>query len=68
MAKRVNMGYKFYDAGLATLDGQLSLDVFSGAVCVSENILIFLFAAAGLDISYKMGIISPFPLTTRTKM
>ncbi|KAI3693716.1 hypothetical protein L1987_76667 [Smallanthus sonchifolius] len=54
--------------GVATLEGQSSLDALSGAICVSENVIIFLLAAAGLDICYKMGILSPFPLETRTKM
>ncbi|KAJ0565208.1 hypothetical protein HanIR_Chr06g0260061 [Helianthus annuus] len=54
--------------GVATLDGQSSLDAFSGAICVSENVIIFFIAAAGLDICYKMGILSPFPLETRTKL
>ncbi|GJR12668.1 hypothetical protein Tco_0795320 [Tanacetum coccineum] len=57
--------------GVATLDKQLSLDAFTGAVCVAENVLIFIIAAAGLDICYKMGILLPYPLegsTSRTKM
>ncbi|KAI3727794.1 hypothetical protein L6452_16414 [Arctium lappa] len=66
--------------GVATLDGRPSLEheagsllshAFNGAVCVSENVLIFLFAAAGLDICYKMEILSPFPVersVSRTKM
>ncbi|KAL9996110.1 hypothetical protein Hdeb2414_s0739g00941521 [Helianthus debilis subsp. tardiflorus] len=54
--------------GVATLDGQSSLDAFNGAICVSENVIIFFIAAAGLDICYKMGILSPFPLETRTKL
>ncbi|KAJ0736682.1 hypothetical protein HanOQP8_Chr06g0207701 [Helianthus annuus] len=54
--------------GVATLDGQSSLDAFSGAICVSENVIIFFIAAAGLDICYKMGILNPFPLETRTKL
>ncbi|MFS7942107.1 hypothetical protein Hanom_Chr06g00484191 [Helianthus anomalus] len=54
--------------GVATLDGQPSLDAFSAAICVSENVIIFFIAAAGLDICYKMGILRPFPLETRTKL
>ncbi|CAH1415383.1 unnamed protein product [Lactuca virosa] len=66
--------------GLATLDERLCLEqeagnvvsnALNGAVCVSENVLIFIFAAAGLDICYKMGILSPFPVessASRTKM
>ncbi|KAI7736974.1 hypothetical protein M8C21_027250 [Ambrosia artemisiifolia] len=54
--------------GVATLDGQSYLDAVSGAVCVSENVIIFLIAAAGLDICYKMKILSPYPLVTRTRM
>ncbi|KVH95284.1 hypothetical protein Ccrd_002651 [Cynara cardunculus var. scolymus] len=66
--------------GVATLDGRPYLEheagsllpqALNGAICVSENVLIFLFAAAGLDICYKMGILSPFPVersVSRTKM
>ncbi|KAK9076626.1 hypothetical protein SSX86_004960 [Deinandra increscens subsp. villosa] len=54
--------------GVATVDGQPSLDALSGAICVFENVIIFLLVAAGLDICYKMGILSPFPLETRTKL
>ncbi|KAJ9549677.1 hypothetical protein OSB04_022220 [Centaurea solstitialis] len=66
--------------GVATLDGRPDLEheagsflsqAFGGAVCVSENVVIFLVAAAGLDICYKMGILSPFPVersVSRTKM
>ena len=35
---------------------------FTGAVYVSENLLIFLFAALSLDFSVKLGILSPFPI------
>ncbi|KAI3501481.1 hypothetical protein L1887_29350 [Cichorium endivia] len=59
--------------GLATLDGgaYLEEDALNGAVCVSENVLIFVIAAAGLDICYKMGILTPYPIersVSRTKM
>ncbi|XP_076909621.1 uncharacterized protein LOC143566965 [Bidens hawaiensis] len=59
--------------GLATLGGgpPMELDVgsvsshaFTGAVYVSENLLIFLFAAVGLDFCIKLGILSPFPIET----
>ncbi|XP_071706949.1 uncharacterized protein [Rutidosis leptorrhynchoides] len=62
--------------GLATLGGgpPLELEVgsvlshaFNGAVYVSENLLIFLFAAVGLDFCIKLGILSPFPIETTTK-
>ncbi|MCD7456920.1 hypothetical protein HAX54_033570 [Datura stramonium] len=57
--------------GLATLgDGpQLELDAASfwshaldAAVYVSENLLIFLFAGVGLDLCFKLRILSPFPI------
>ncbi|KAL8216604.1 hypothetical protein R6Q57_023441 [Mikania cordata] len=59
--------------GLATLGGgpPMELDVGSvtshaltGAVYISENLLIFLFAAVGLDFCIKLGILSPFPIET----
>ncbi|KAJ0048957.1 hypothetical protein Pint_14832 [Pistacia integerrima] len=34
----------------------------NAALYVSENLLIFLFAAVGLDFCFKMGLISPFPM------
>ncbi|KAK9275511.1 hypothetical protein L1049_022778 [Liquidambar formosana] len=57
--------------GLATLGGgqPLELDAgsflshaFDGAVYVSENLLIFVFAAVGLDLCFKTRFISPFPI------
>ncbi|KAM3396531.1 hypothetical protein P3S68_000043 [Capsicum galapagoense] len=57
--------------GLATLGGgpPLELDAASfwshaldGAVYVSENLLIFLFAGVGLDLCFKLKILSPFPI------
>nr|XP_043607611.1 uncharacterized protein LOC122579493 [Erigeron canadensis] len=59
--------------GLATLGGGPPLDsevgsllshAFSGAVYVSESLLIFLFASVGLDFCIKLGILSPFPIET----
>ncbi|XP_076956070.1 uncharacterized protein LOC143631104 [Bidens hawaiensis] len=59
--------------GLATLGGgpPMELEVgsvlahaFTGAVYVSENLLIFLFAAVGLDFCIKLGVLSPFPIET----
>ncbi|KVH44675.1 uncharacterized protein LOC112504160 [Cynara cardunculus var. scolymus] len=59
--------------GLATLGGgpPMELEVgsvlshaFSGAVFISENLLIFLFATVGLDFCIKLGILSPFPIET----
>ncbi|KAL4348840.1 hypothetical protein GQ457_17G022640 [Hibiscus cannabinus] len=56
--------------GLGTLGGgaPLELDAGSflshavdGAVYVSQNLFIFLFAAVGLDFCIKMRILSPFP-------
>ncbi|TXG50751.1 hypothetical protein EZV62_023275 [Acer yangbiense] len=35
---------------------------FNGAVYVSENLLIFFFAAVGLDFCFKMRLLSPFPM------
>ncbi|GMJ06291.1 hypothetical protein HRI_004298300 [Hibiscus trionum] len=57
--------------GLGTLGGgaPLELDAGSfvshavdGAVYVSQNLFIFLFAAVGLDFCIKMRILSPFPM------
>lgn len=57
--------------GLGTLGGgpPLELDPGSflshavdGAVYVSQNLLIFLFAAVGLDFCIKMRVLSPFPM------
>ncbi|GAA0152305.1 hypothetical protein LIER_10817 [Lithospermum erythrorhizon] len=57
--------------GLATLDGgePLELDIssflshaFGGVIYVSENLLIFLFAAVALDLCMKLRILSPFPI------
>ncbi|XP_060206733.1 uncharacterized protein LOC132634723 isoform X1 [Lycium barbarum] len=57
--------------GLATLGGgpPFELDAASfwshaldGAVYVSENLLIFLFAGVGLDLCFKLRILSPFPV------
>lgn len=57
--------------GLAMLDGgpPLELEVgsllshaFTGAVNVSENLIIFLFAVVGLEYCIKMRILSPFPI------
>ncbi|OMP02837.1 hypothetical protein COLO4_10787 [Corchorus olitorius] len=59
--------------GLGTLSGgpPLELDpgsffshAFDGALYVSQNLLIFLFAAVGLDFCFKMRILSPFPMKT----
>ncbi|KAM0046299.1 hypothetical protein Hdeb2414_s0009g00314561 [Helianthus debilis subsp. tardiflorus] len=59
--------------GLATLGGgppmeleigSISSHAFTGAVYISENLLIFLFAAVGLDFCIKLGILSPFPIET----
>ncbi|WCJ26618.1 hypothetical protein M5689_008423 [Euphorbia peplus] len=35
---------------------------FDGAVYVSENLLIFAFAAVSLDFCFQMGLLSPFPV------
>ena len=59
------------NAGLGTLSGgpPLELDpgrflshAFDGALYVSQNLLVFLFAAVGLDFCFKMRILSPFPM------
>ncbi|KAK1436111.1 hypothetical protein QVD17_01886 [Tagetes erecta] len=59
--------------GLATLGGgppmelevgSISSHAFTGAVYISENLLIFLFAAVGLDFCIKLRILSPFPIET----
>ncbi|XP_061960341.1 uncharacterized protein LOC133681188 [Populus nigra] len=58
--------------GLATLAGGQPLELdpesflshaFNGAKYVSENLLIFAFAAVSLDFCFKMGLLSPFPMT-----
>ncbi|MBA0806253.1 hypothetical protein Gohar_005712 [Gossypium harknessii] len=60
-----------YAYSLGTLGGgaPLELDAGSflshavdGAVYVSQNLLVFLFAAVGLDFCIKMSILSPFPM------
>ncbi|KAL6986474.1 hypothetical protein U1Q18_019837 [Sarracenia purpurea var. burkii] len=57
--------------GLATLDGGPPLELetksflshtLSGAVYVSENVFVFVFAAVALDFCYKMRVLSPFPI------
>ncbi|KAK3030652.1 hypothetical protein RJ639_035856 [Escallonia herrerae] len=57
--------------GLATLGGGPPLELtagslfshaYSGAIYVSENVLIFVFAAVGLDFCIKMRILSSFPI------
>ena len=59
------------NAGLGTLGGgpPLELDPESflshavdGALYVSQNLIIFLFAAVGLDFCIKMRLLSPFPM------
>ncbi|THG12487.1 uncharacterized protein LOC114276651 [Camellia sinensis] len=57
--------------GVGTVDGgpPLELEIGSflshaliGAAYISENLLIFLFAAVALDFCYKMRVLSPFPI------
>nr|GMD11761.1 homer protein [Ipomoea batatas] len=57
--------------GLATLSNGPPLELNSasfishaldGATSVSENLLVFLFAAVGLDFCIKLRILSPFPI------
>ncbi|XP_052208801.1 uncharacterized protein LOC127812454 isoform X2 [Diospyros lotus] len=57
--------------GLATLDGGPPLEfetgsffshALSGAIYVSENLLVFIFAAVALDFCYKIRVLSPFPI------
>ncbi|TYH97906.1 hypothetical protein ES332_A12G272800v1 [Gossypium tomentosum] len=57
--------------GLGTLGGGAPLELdpgsflshaVDGAVYVSQNLLVFLFAAVGLDFCIKMRILSPFPM------
>ncbi|KAH7841418.1 hypothetical protein Vadar_029628 [Vaccinium darrowii] len=59
--------------GLATLDGGPPLEMemgsflshaLGGAVYVSENLLVFLFAGIALDYCFKMRLLSPFPIQT----
>lgn len=60
-----------FDVGLATLGGgpflELNVDSFisharDGTIYVSENLLIFAFAAVGLDYCIKTRLLSPFPI------
>ncbi|KAI7989900.1 hypothetical protein LOK49_LG13G00889 [Camellia lanceoleosa] len=57
--------------GVGTVDGGPPLEweigsflshALIGAVYISENLLIFLFAAVALDFCYKMRVLSPFPI------
>ncbi|KAF2313508.1 hypothetical protein GH714_011307 [Hevea brasiliensis] len=57
--------------GLATLAGGPPLELnpgsllshaFDGGMYVSENLLIFAFAAVSLDLCFKMRLLSPFPM------
>lgn len=59
--------------GLATLDGGPPLEMemgsflshaLGGAVYVTENLLVFLFAGIALDYCFKMRLLSPFPIQT----
>ncbi|XP_068651239.1 uncharacterized protein [Aristolochia californica] len=42
--------------------GSFVTHVLDGALYVSQNLLIFFFAAVGLDYCFKLGILSPFPI------
>ncbi|XP_047321984.1 uncharacterized protein LOC124925901 [Impatiens glandulifera] len=42
--------------------GSLTSHAFSGAVLVSQSLLIFFFAAVGLDFFIKLGFLSPYPM------
>ena len=73
------MRFVIGNAGLATLSGGQPLELntesilshaFDGAIYVSQNLFVFVFAAVGLDYCFKAGLLSPFPIrrsTTRTK-
>ncbi|KAK0587606.1 hypothetical protein LWI29_025667 [Acer saccharum] len=63
--------------GLGTLLGGPPLELntesflshaFNGAVYVSENLLIFFFAAVSLDFCFKMRLLSPFPMKKRSRL
>lgn len=60
-----------WNAGLAELEAGQPLEftlgsvlslAADGAVFVSENLFIFIFAAIGLDYCFKMRLLSPFPI------
>ncbi|XP_077248487.1 homer protein [Tasmannia lanceolata] len=42
--------------------GSFISHAIDGAVYVSENFFIFIFASIGLDYCFKMGLLSPFPI------
>lgn len=42
--------------------GSFLSHAFDGAVYVSENFFLFVFAAVGLDYCFKMKLLSPFPI------
>ncbi|XP_062146821.1 uncharacterized protein LOC133854599 [Alnus glutinosa] len=46
--------------------GSFLSHAFDGAVYVSENLLLFAFAAAGLDYCFKSRLLSPFPIKRPT--
>ena len=42
--------------------GSFLSHAFDGAVHVSENLFLFVFASVGLDYCFKMKLLSPFPI------
>ena len=42
--------------------GSFLSHAFDGAVYVSENLFLFVFASVGLDYCFKMKLLSPFPI------
>lgn len=57
--------------GLATLNGGAPLELntesfvahgVNGALLVSQELVVFLFAAVGLDLCFKLRLLSPFPI------
>ncbi|XP_059442259.1 uncharacterized protein LOC132174642 isoform X2 [Corylus avellana] len=46
--------------------GSFFSHAFDGAVYVSENLLLFVFAAVGLEYCFKMRLLSPFPIKRST--
>lgn len=74
-SEKVNEKFEFCVVGLGMLSGGPPLELnsesflshaFNGAVYVSENLLIFLFAAVGLDFCFKMRLLSSFPMKKRS--
>lgn len=64
----MNAGLSMLASGppLELTTGSFLSHAFDGAVYVSENLLLFAFAAAGLDYCFKTRLLSPFPIKRPT--